>query len=78
MLSNLPWDVSGGILLVREAGGVVFDFDGTPHTPAARCTVASTPGLEDALLALIEAVPEAGAYVGSTARPAGPSTRLGS
>jgi myo-inositol-1(or 4)-monophosphatase len=63
MLSNLPWDVSGGVLLVREAGGAVFDLDGTPHTPAARCTVASGPGLRDALLALFAAVPEAGAYV---------------
>ena len=63
MLSNLPWDVSGGILLVREARGVVFDLDGTAHTPAARCTVASTPGLRDQLLALIRAVPEAGKFV---------------
>jgi myo-inositol-1(or 4)-monophosphatase len=63
MLSNLPWDVSGGVLLVREAGGHVFDLDGTPHTPAARCTVASAPGLRDALLTLFEAVPEARAYV---------------
>ncbi len=31
MLSNLPWDVTAGLLLVREAGGVVFDYDGSPH-----------------------------------------------
>ena len=38
MLSNLPWDVSGGILLVREAGGEVFDLDGprTRHGHSAR------------------------------------------
>ncbi len=29
MLSNLPWDVTAGLLLVREAGGVVFDYDGS-------------------------------------------------
>jgi myo-inositol-1(or 4)-monophosphatase len=62
MLSNLPWDVSGGVLLVREAGGSVFDLDGTPHSPTARCTVASTPGLQHELLGLFRAVPEAGAY----------------
>jgi fructose-1,6-bisphosphatase/inositol monophosphatase family enzyme len=34
MLSNLPSDVGGGILLVREAGGVVYDAEKEPHTPA--------------------------------------------
>lgn len=32
-----PWDIAAGILLVREAGGVITDFDGAPaevrHTP---------------------------------------------
>lgn len=32
-----PWDIAAGILLVREAGGVVTDFEGVPaevrHTP---------------------------------------------
>ena len=28
MLSSLPWDVSGGVLLVREAGGAVYDAGG--------------------------------------------------
>ena len=27
-----PWDIAAGILLVREAGGIVTDFDGTPAT----------------------------------------------
>jgi myo-inositol-1(or 4)-monophosphatase len=42
MLSNLPWDVTAGLLLVREAGGVVYDYDGSPHTPASTYTIAST------------------------------------
>ena len=25
----MPWDVAAGALLVREAGGVVMDFDGS-------------------------------------------------
>jgi myo-inositol-1(or 4)-monophosphatase len=29
-----PWDVAAGILLVREAGGVVTDFDGVDSVPA--------------------------------------------
>jgi myo-inositol-1(or 4)-monophosphatase len=56
MLSNLPWDVSGGVLLVREAGGVVVDLDGTPHTPASRGTVGCAPGLLEPLLDLIRDV----------------------
>ena len=57
MLSNLPWDVSGGVLVVREAGGVVFDLDGSTHSPWARWTIASSPDLRDPLLELIGSVP---------------------
>jgi myo-inositol-1(or 4)-monophosphatase len=56
MLSNLPWDVSGGVLLVREAGGLVVDLDGTTHTPASRGTVGCAPGLLQPLLDLIRDV----------------------
>ena len=28
--STKPWDVAAGVLLVREAGGVVTDIDGSP------------------------------------------------
>lgn len=55
MLSNLPWDVSGGVLLVREAGGRVYDHDGSPHTPSSRFTLASTSGLVDPVIATLEA-----------------------
>ena len=41
MLSNLPWDVTAGLLMVRKAGGRVYDFDGTPHDANARYTLAS-------------------------------------
>jgi myo-inositol-1(or 4)-monophosphatase len=71
MLSNLPWDVSGGVLLVREAGGVVLDLDGTQHTPSAKCTVACAKGLQKALLDLIADVPGAAAYIAEA--PVGPS-----
>jgi myo-inositol-1(or 4)-monophosphatase len=45
MLSNRPWDVSAGVLLVREAGGAVYDYDGAPYTASSRFTIASTSGL---------------------------------
>jgi len=45
MLSNLPWDVTAGLLLVREAGGLVYDFDGSPHDADSRYTIASAPAL---------------------------------
>jgi myo-inositol-1(or 4)-monophosphatase len=45
LLSNLPWDVTAGLLLVREAGGVVFDYDGSAHDAASRYTLASVPSL---------------------------------
>ncbi len=47
MLSNLPWDVTAGLLLVREAGGVVYDYDGSPHSGGSRYTLASVPSLAD-------------------------------
>ena len=45
MLSNLPWDVTAGLLLVREAGGAVYDYDGSLHSPSSRYTIASVPSL---------------------------------
>jgi myo-inositol-1(or 4)-monophosphatase len=51
MLSNRAWDVSAGILLVRESGGLVYDLDGGEHSLSSRCTLASLPGLKAELLA---------------------------
>ena len=45
MLSNLPWDVTAGLLLVREAGGLVYDYDGSHHDAESRYTIASVPSL---------------------------------
>ncbi len=45
MLSNLPWDVTAGLLLVREAGGMVYDYDGSRHDEQSRFTIASVPSL---------------------------------
>jgi myo-inositol-1(or 4)-monophosphatase len=53
MLSNLPWDVGGGILLVREAGGVVYDAEKEPHTPRSKYTLASTAALVEPVVGVV-------------------------
>jgi myo-inositol-1(or 4)-monophosphatase len=62
-LSNRPWDVSAGVLLVREAGGVVFGEDGAPYGPESGSTLASTPALRDTLVEVIDAARRAGAPI---------------
>jgi myo-inositol-1(or 4)-monophosphatase len=56
MLSNLPWDVMAGVLLVREAGGCAYDLDGSAHSPLSRFTLASTPGLVAPIRELVSGV----------------------
>jgi myo-inositol-1(or 4)-monophosphatase len=55
MLSNLPWDVTAGLLIVREAGGRVFDFDGSEHDADSRYTIASTPSLAEPIVEIVQA-----------------------
>jgi myo-inositol-1(or 4)-monophosphatase len=45
-----PWDVAAGILLVREAGGVVTDLDGNPAPVAHGPIVAGNPVMHGWLL----------------------------
>ena len=52
-LGNRPWDTAAGTVIAREAGAVVVDSDGSPHTLRSKCTVAVTPGLRDAVLPLL-------------------------
>jgi myo-inositol-1(or 4)-monophosphatase len=53
MLSNLPWDVTAGLLLVRESGGMVYDYDGSGHGLNSRYTLASVPSLAEALQSIV-------------------------
>jgi myo-inositol-1(or 4)-monophosphatase len=53
MLSNRAWDVSAGVLLAREAGGLVYDGDGSEHGLASRFTIASAPSLKSSVLELL-------------------------
>jgi myo-inositol-1(or 4)-monophosphatase len=45
-----PWDISAGILLVREAGGRVTDYSGQPIHPLAKTIVASNEKIHDQIL----------------------------
>ena len=48
-----PWDVAAGLLLVREAGGVVTGFDGIDSVPAFAGYVAGNPAMHRWLLATL-------------------------
>jgi myo-inositol-1(or 4)-monophosphatase len=56
MLSNRAWDVSAGVLLAREAGGLTYDWDGSEHGVNSRFTIASAPELKSSLLGLLARV----------------------
>jgi myo-inositol-1(or 4)-monophosphatase len=51
-----PWDVAAGVVLVREAGGVVTDFAGAAIPLAPGDVVAGSPALHAWLLARIGTV----------------------
>lgn len=53
MFANKPWDTSAGVVIAREAGAVVIDIDGTPHTSASVGTVAVAKPLAGELLDVI-------------------------
>ncbi|TVT60881.1 inositol monophosphatase family protein [Amycolatopsis rhizosphaerae] len=53
MLSNKPWDTAAGVVIAREAGAVVTDLRGAPHTFSSGETVAVSPKLADPLRALL-------------------------
>ncbi|WP_101785576.1 inositol monophosphatase family protein [Nonomuraea indica] len=53
MLNNKPWDTAAGSVIAREAGAVVVDVDGSPHTMRSRATLAAAPGIADDFLRLV-------------------------
>ncbi len=59
MLSSLPWDVTAGVLIAREAGAEAFDHGGDPWTPQSEFTICCTPGLVDELSPLVQEAVEA-------------------
>ncbi len=49
-----PWDIAAGLLLVREAGGIVTDLDGDTIGPAHTAVVASNGRLHDWILRALQ------------------------
>lgn len=49
-----PWDVAAGALLVREAGGVVTDFEGQPDVENSHSVLAAPYKLMTPMLKIIE------------------------
>lgn len=54
-LGIAPWDGAAGIVLVREAGGVVTDPFGRPTTPMRGLVVSSNGSIHDHLRTIVEA-----------------------
>ena len=48
-----PWDIAAGLLLVREAGGVVTDLDGRERMLETGNIIASNEALHRPLLELL-------------------------
>jgi myo-inositol-1(or 4)-monophosphatase len=49
-LTLAPWDMAAGMLMVREAGGIVTDLDGNEARPVAGPLVAGNPAMHAWLL----------------------------
>lgn len=49
-----PWDVSAGLLLVKEAGGVVTDYKGNDYRSSMRACVSGNPFVQPQLLKIIQ------------------------
>ena len=45
-----PWDIAAGLLLIREAGGIVTDLEGNPCPVAHTSVVAGNPAMHEWLL----------------------------
>jgi len=50
-----PWDVAAGLLLVREAGGVVSDVAGKPYELGGLSVLASNFGLHEPMIGILGA-----------------------
>jgi len=48
-----PWDVAAGLLLVREAGGMVDDVAGKPYALGGPSILATNAGLRDAMVEVL-------------------------
>jgi myo-inositol-1(or 4)-monophosphatase len=53
LLGNRTWDTASGAIIAREAGALVLDADGSPHSTRSRCTLATTPALAEVLVPML-------------------------
>jgi myo-inositol-1(or 4)-monophosphatase len=53
IFGNKPWDTAAGVILVREAGGLVVDANGAHHTVRSASTVGASAELLDGFLDLV-------------------------
>jgi myo-inositol-1(or 4)-monophosphatase len=56
---NKPWDVAAGAVLIREAGGIITNVDGSPFNPYMPDAVASNGPLQPVLLEHLRRDPRA-------------------
>jgi len=54
---NHVWDVAGGMVLIREAGGVLTNIDGSPYDPFTGDALVSNGPLHPALLEALRTGP---------------------
>ena len=54
IMGNKPWDTAAGTLIAQEAGAIVIDAVGRPHTYQSESTAASAPDITRHLAAVIE------------------------
>ncbi|WP_409495984.1 inositol monophosphatase family protein [Amycolatopsis sp. cmx-11-12] len=55
-LGNHSWDTAAGAVIALEAGALVVDADGSPHSTNSRSVIATTPARQDTLLPLVQIV----------------------
>ncbi len=66
--SNNPWDTAAGVIIAREAGAAVTDYDGTPHNMDSAATIAAPAQLIPHLMPLIQTA--------TTIRPQTPDAQI--
>ncbi|GAA4846826.1 inositol monophosphatase family protein [Algivirga pacifica] len=49
-----PWDVAAGVILIKEAGGIVSDFQGGSNSVFGREILAAAPGVHQDMLAVVQ------------------------
>jgi myo-inositol-1(or 4)-monophosphatase len=54
-LTLAPWDIAAGIVIIREAGGVVTDLDGAPPRVEHTGLVAGNPAMHAWLMSVLRA-----------------------